>query len=74
MEGEAGDLTKTVSSQFRPCMTLHFTNSISELEKPKADMMARLREAVSKKLVDDQWMYGPTDYMEDLRIANHGRV
>lgn len=74
MDEEVGDLTKTVSAQSSPCMTLHFTNGIAELDKPKADMMARLREAVSKKLVDDQWMHGPTDYMEDLRIANHGRV
>ncbi|GAB7347935.1 hypothetical protein MBLNU459_g5449t1 [Dothideomycetes sp. NU459] len=46
----------------------------AELEKPRADVMARLREAVTKKLADDQWMYEATDYMEDLRIANHGRV
>jgi len=34
--------------------------------------MTRLREAVDKKLAEEKWMYEPTDYLEELRIRNHG--
>lgn len=36
--------------------------------------MARLRESVGDKLADEKWMYEPTDYMESLRVAHHGRL
>ncbi|KAF1346782.1 hypothetical protein BDV97DRAFT_357778 [Delphinella strobiligena] len=43
-----------------------------EDSKSKDDIMIHLREAVDKKLADEIWMYEPTDYLEELRIKNHG--
>lgn len=49
------------------------TNS-SELERPKAEVMARLRDSVGKTLINEQWRYEPSDYMKALLVENHGRV
>ncbi|KAH0348471.1 hypothetical protein KCU81_g3161, partial [Aureobasidium melanogenum] len=45
-----------------------------ELERPKAEVMARLRDSVGKALINEQWRYEPSDYMKALLVENHGRV
>jgi len=46
----------------------------TELDRPKAEVMTRLRDSVSKTLVNEQWRYEPSDYMKALLVENHGRV
>ncbi|THX11677.1 hypothetical protein D6D18_00679 [Aureobasidium pullulans] len=46
----------------------------NELDRPKAEVMTRLRDSVSKTLVNEQWRYEPSDYMKALLVENHGRV
>ena len=38
------------------------------------DVMARLREVVVDRLEGDRWLFEPTDVMEALSVATHGRV
>ncbi|KAI4723171.1 hypothetical protein E4T48_00424 [Aureobasidium sp. EXF-10727] len=45
-----------------------------ELERPKAEVMTRLRDSVGKMLINEQWLYEPSDYMKALLVENHGRV
>ncbi|KAH0291392.1 hypothetical protein M436DRAFT_79509 [Aureobasidium namibiae CBS 147.97] len=45
-----------------------------ELERPKAEVMTRLRDSVGKTLINEQWRYEPSDYMKALLVENHGRV
>ncbi|KAG9840327.1 hypothetical protein KCU78_g14511, partial [Aureobasidium melanogenum] len=45
-----------------------------ELERPKAEVMTRLRDSVGKALINEQWRYEPSDYMKALLVENHGRV
>ncbi|KAK6000177.1 hypothetical protein QM012_004165 [Aureobasidium pullulans] len=45
-----------------------------ELERPKAEVMTRLRDSVGRALINDQWRYEPSDYMKELLVENHGRV
>ncbi|KAI5208994.1 hypothetical protein E4T39_00972 [Aureobasidium subglaciale] len=45
-----------------------------ELERPKAEIMSRLRDSVAKTLMEEQWKYEPSDYMKALLVENHGRV
>lgn len=47
---------------------------ILELERPKAEVMTRLRDSVGKTLINEQWRYEPSDYMKALLVENHGRV
>ncbi|KAI5249943.1 hypothetical protein E4T47_01010 [Aureobasidium subglaciale] len=46
----------------------------NELERPKAEIMSRLRDSVGKTLMEEQWKYEPSDYMKALLVENHGRV
>lgn len=45
-----------------------------ETERVAEQVMARLREAMGKKLAEEKWMFEPTDYMQSLLVANHGRL
>ncbi|KAL1302540.1 hypothetical protein AAFC00_002923 [Neodothiora populina] len=36
------------------------------------EIMAGLREAVDRKLVEERWLFEPTDYLEETRLGTHG--
>ncbi|CAD0114811.1 unnamed protein product, partial [Aureobasidium uvarum] len=38
------------------------------------EVMTRLRDSVGKTLINEQWLYEPSDYMKALLVENHGRV
>lgn len=75
-EAAKDGMTMVCDTHLKPLQirSVQYANQTTELERPKADIMSRLRETVGKKLLQDQWMYEPTDYMEELRVANHGRM